>query len=46
MMNLFLALTLLVATANAASFFEVVVEEWEGWKYVHGEDKNPIFHNN
>ncbi len=38
------ALALLVAvaanTAKAVSFFEVVVEEWEGWKLVHGKNKD------
>lgn len=37
-MKLLLALTLLVSTASAVSFFEVVVEEWEGWKYLHGQN--------
>lgn len=41
-MKLLLALTLLVSTASAVSFFEVVVEEWEGWKYLHGKSKRPI----
>lgn len=32
----FLALlAFFMASAQAVSFFEVVVEEWEGWKLVH-----------
>eukprot|EP00095_Tigriopus_kingsejongensis_P000982 maker-scaffold39_size501901-snap-gene-1.17 protein:Tk00982 transcript:maker-scaffold39_size501901-snap-gene-1.17-mRNA-1 annotation:"cathepsin i" len=34
-MKLFLAVALLASTASAVSFFEVVVEEWEAWKFVH-----------
>ena len=34
---LVVALLSLAAVAQAVSFFEVVVEEWEGWKLVHRE---------
>jgi len=37
-MKLFLALSLLVSTASAVSFFEVVVEEWSTWKFMHGKN--------
>ena len=36
-MKLLLALSMLVYAASAVSFFEVVVEEWESWKVVHGK---------
>lgn len=36
-MKLFLPLLALVASASAVSFFEVVAEEWEAWKYLHGK---------
>ncbi len=34
-MKVLLLLGFLAYTAQAVSFFEVVVEEWEGWKMVH-----------
>nr|AKO90279.1 cathepsin L1 [Tigriopus japonicus] len=37
-MKFLVALSLLVSTASAVSFFEVVVEEWEAWKYIHGQN--------
>eukprot|EP00094_Tigriopus_californicus_P005515 TCALIF_05314-PA protein Name:"Similar to Cp1 Cathepsin L (Drosophila melanogaster)" AED:0.11 eAED:0.11 QI:144/1/1/1/1/1/4/133/333 len=37
-MNLLIPLTLLLGTASAVSFFEVVVEEWEAWKFVHAQN--------
>eukprot|EP00094_Tigriopus_californicus_P005518 TCALIF_05315-PC protein Name:"Similar to Cp1 Cathepsin L (Drosophila melanogaster)" AED:0.20 eAED:0.21 QI:41/0.45/0.33/1/0.54/0.5/12/28/835 len=33
-----LALTLLLGSASAVSFFEVVVEEWESWKFAHAQN--------
>ena len=35
-MRTFVLLSLL-ASAYAVSFFEVVIEEWEEWKLIHGE---------
>lgn len=39
---LFLALLGLVASTYAVSFFEVVVEEWEGWKLLHQKNYSSV----
>jgi len=39
-MRLLVAIAVMVSAATAVSFFEVVVEEWEVWKLVHGKTYN------
>merc|ERR1711963_167986 len=41
-MKLILALLGLAVSCQAVSFFEVVVEEWEGWKLVHQKQYDSI----
>ena len=38
-MRVLLVLSLLVCAASAATFFELVVEEWATWKLLHGESR-------
>ena len=35
-MKTFILLAALMGAASAVSFFEVVVEEWATWKFIHG----------
>jgi cathepsin L len=41
----FVILALLAGAACAISFFEVVVEEWEGWKLAHGDTESASLAN-
>ena len=39
-MKIAIALCMVLAAAQAVSFFEVVVEEWEVWKLMHGKSNS------